>query len=78
MGNKLSQEDLSEERLIKFDVTDINDDDFITMEEFENIYVTQTGYAPGWEDWKNFMICDVNKDFTISKKEFTEFFNRSE
>ena len=68
MGNTQSFVDLT-----KYNLTDINNDGYISMEEFENIYVDKTGQRPSWNDWLKFMKCDKTNDFKISVKEYMNY-----
>ena len=78
MGGSQSSETstfkLLKERHDRFQNTDTNNDGFITMEEFEKVYIEKVGDRPTWKDWSNFMDCDTNKNKKISILEFANFF----
>ena len=72
MGNSNSK---TTQRLNKFYLADFDNNDYITMEEFETIYVKKTGLRPSWKDWKKFLKCDLNNDYCITKEEFLKYFS---
>ncbi len=59
--------------LSKYDLTDLDKNRHISMEEFENIYVIKTGERPSWTDWLKFMECDKTNDYHISVGEYIEY-----
>lgn len=71
MGQKVSKKDYEEH--VKFNLTDKDDSDTITMEEFEQIYVQTSGKRPSCSEWKKFHMCDTDNDFIVSKGEFLKF-----
>ena len=70
--------EIIEERFVRFQTADKNNDEFISMEEFELVYLEKTGDRPPWTAWMKFFDCDIDKDKRISIAEFVNFFNEDE
>ena len=76
MGNHNSSNlagDQAHVDMSKFDETDVDNDEKVSMAEFQAIYLVKTGQRPSWHDWKNFMECDVHRKFEISKFDYINY-----
>jgi hypothetical protein len=65
MGNKQSRRPTD-----RFMLADVDYDDRVDMQEFEQLHVKETGQRPGWQDWRWFMDADVGRKYYLTQEEF--------
>lgn len=70
MGNIVSLEE--NEKILHsesiFNNHDLNHDGYLSMEEFENIFIVKDNEKPSWKLWKKFI--EHSEDYQLSKTKF--------
>lgn len=55
---------------LNFDDIDVDNDGFITLNEFNDFFKNKTGQPPSLEQWIKFHMADIRHDGKISKNEY--------